>query len=100
MKKKSRKTRYQSKEPNTAAKTYQTLVETGIGFVQRWANAASIPDKNLAVLGAVVAFVESTFIGTKSAQVRRQAMATALRAAYLYGRLDGKLPKKKNNVTA
>lgn len=84
-----------------ALKAYESLVATGIGFVQRWASASPIPDKNLAVLGAAVAFVESTFMGSHESRIRRQAIATALRAAYLYGKLDGKLPKKgKSRVSA
>lgn len=76
-----------------ARAAYETLVQTGIGFIQRWANAASISDKNLSLIGAATAYVESTFLGTHSAAVRRQAIALALRAAYLYGKLDGKLPE-------
>lgn len=80
----------------TAVKAYQGLVEAGIGFVNRWSNAVAIPKKELALLGTAVAYVDAVHMGNSTPQVRRNAIALALRAAYLYGKLEGKLPKKES----
>jgi hypothetical protein len=96
MKKKARKTtKKPSKKQSTAVKSYQNLIAAGIGFVERWATAVSIPNDALAVLGSAVAYVDAVVMGNAPNKVRRNAIALALRAAYLYGKLDGKLPKKE-----
>ncbi len=78
----------QAVEKQVAA--YNKLVAAGIGLVKYWALAATIIPDHIKVLSALLSFVDSSYYSDKPQKAKTDAVGLALRAAYLYGKFNGR----------
>lgn len=72
---------------------YNNLVAAGIGLVKYWALCATIAADHIAVLSALLAFVDASQYSDKPRKAKTDAIGLALRAAYLYGKFGGQPPE-------
>lgn len=71
----------------------QAFAAAGVTLIERWAPAGQLDQTEQGILGAMGASLFASYISSKSGlQAKRAAIAMALRAAYLYGRLGGVFP--------
>lgn len=72
----------------------QAFAEAGRKLIEVWAPAGNLDEKEQNNLGAMGAMLFASYMSSQSGlKAKRAAIAMVLRAAYLYGRFQGELPK-------